>query len=195
MTVVTQSPGAPVTPAEAAVACAIWCCDQKEYPLQNNRGGRKTCQRLGNRKHSCVLHSLRKKKGKNLTTENKRDDVQASPRIQPGERGNNTGRVLIPDTIVDGNKVIDAKFPCEDAKVKFSKGDKDSPGGKVQNLSDGRLGTQMGTPKEAVDYKKITGVKKTECMTPADAKSKKGDNCECKDLDGGEEEEDEEGEE
>jgi hypothetical protein len=188
MTMLTQSPGAPVTPGEAAVACAIWCCDQKEYPLQNNRGGRKTCQRLGNRKHSCVLHSLRKKNGDKLTTENKRTDVQASPRIQPGTRGNNTGRVLIPDTIVDGNKVIDAKFPCQDAAVKFSKGKL----GTVQNLSDGRLGTQMGTPKEAIEYKKIDGGMKTECMTPADAKDKKGDNCDCKDISGGDEEEDEE---
>jgi len=190
MTTVLQSPGAPVTPAEAAVACAIHCCDKKEYPLKNNRGGRKTCQRLAHRKHSCVLHSLREKKGNQLTTTNKRSDVQASPRIQPGSLGNNTGRVLIPDTIVDGNKVIDAKFPCEDAKVEFSTGD-----GTVQNLSDGRLGAQMSTAKEAIDYKKITGVKKVECMTPADTAAKKGDNCACEENSGGEEEEEEEEEE
>lgn len=190
MTIVTQSPGAPVTPAEAAVACAIWCCDKKEYKLKNNRGGRKTCQRLGNRKHSCVLHSLREKKNGKLTTTNKRKDVQASPRIEDGARGNDTGRTLIPDTIVDGNKVIDAKFPCDDSKVKFSTGEKT-----VQNLSDGRLGSQMGTPKEAIDYKKIDGGMKTECMTPADAATKKGDNCECEDSGGGDEDEDEDGDE
>lgn len=187
MTIVTQSPGAPVTPAEAAVACAIWCCDKKPYNLNNNRGGRQTCQRLGNRKHSCVLHSLRKKKGDKLTTDNKRTDVQASPRIEHGQLGNDTGRTLIPDTIVNGNKVIDAKFPCEPENVTFTTGKN-----KLQNLSDGRLGTEMGTPKEAVDYKKIKGVKKTECMTPADAATKKGDNCECEENSGGDEEEEEE---
>ncbi len=37
----------------------------------------------------------------------------------------------------------------------------------------------VGTPKEARDYKKIKGVKKVECMTPEDAKSKKGSKCKC----------------
>jgi hypothetical protein len=192
MTTVIQSPGPPVTPAEAAVACAIWCCDKEPYSLQNTRGGRKTCQRLGHRKHSCVLHKLRKKSGNKLTTTNKVPGVEASPRIPPGVRGNDTSRVLIPDTIVDGNKVIDAKFPCETDDVHkkgFTKG-----AAKMAYPSDGRLGSAMTTSKEDIDYKKIDGGMKTECMTPADAAAKKGSDCECTPNDAPEEEEEEEDE-
>lgn len=182
MTTVLQSPQPPVTPAEAAVACAIFCCDQEDYSLTNKRGGRKTCQRLGHRKHSCVLHKLREEKGGKMTTTNKVPGVQASPRIKV----KGIKRPLIPDTIVDGNKVIDAKFPCKTEDVH---GPGDTPPGTGPGFtkgaakrafpSDSRLGTAMGTPKEAKDYKKIPGVQKVECMTPEDAKSKKDANCKC----------------
>lgn len=203
MTAEMQAGGAPVTPAEAAVACAIWCCDQKPYKLPNTRGGRKTCQRIGSRKHSCVLHKLRKKNGDKLTTTNKVPGVQASPRFNPGEGGNDTARILIPDTIVDGNKVIDAKFPCKTEDVHgpgntppgtgpgFTAAGKNAVGKLYP--SDGRLGSEMCTSKEDIDYKKLDGVEKTECMTPADAAGKKGD-CKCEENAAEEEEEEEEDE-
>ncbi|MFO0617509.1 MAG: hypothetical protein U0414_33240 [Polyangiaceae bacterium] len=180
MTTVVQKPGVAMTPTER-VACAIYCCDKKKYNLPNSRGGRKTCQRIGNRKHSCVLHALRKhtKSGK-LTTKNKYAGVKASPRFPKGKR------TLIPDTIVNGNKVIDAKFPCETKDV-HGPGDKPKgkgPGfttgkGKKAYPSDSRRGTVMLTSKEKSDYKKINGIKKVEAMTPADAKTAKGKNCKC----------------
>ena len=177
--------GSLVTPAEAAVACAIYCCDKQEYSLDNTRGGEKTCQRLAHRKHSCVLRKLRvpKSDGKPSTV-NKVPGVQASPRIPPSQTG--VPRTLIPDTIVNGNKIIDAKFPCKTADVH---GPKDTPPGtgpgftksgtKLAYPSDGRTGVEMGTPKEADDYTKIPGVQKVECMTPEDAKTKKDANCTC----------------
>lgn len=183
MTSELQPPSPPAIPGEAKVACAIYCCDQEEYSLKNTRGGRKTCQRLGHRKHSCVLHKLREKtaSGK-LTTKNKHADVQASPRFKvPG-----VPRTLIPDTIVNGNKVIDAKFPCETNKVH---GPSDTPAGTGPGFTTGkskraypcspRSGASMLTRKERKDYKKIPGVKKVEAMTPEDAKKKKGDDCKC----------------
>ncbi len=183
MTSVLQSPSPPVSPAEAKVACAIFCCDKKEYSLKNTRGGRKTCQRLGHRKHSCVLHKLREHTPSGrLTTKDKFPNIQASPRFKV----KGISRTLIPDTIVDGNKVVDAKFPCQTSDVHSAS---DTPPGTGPGFTkgsgtraypcDSRLGTAMGTPKEARDYKKIKGVKKVECMTPEDAKSKKGDDCAC----------------
>ncbi len=92
-----QAPGLTDT---QKVACAIYCCDQKEYPLVK-RAGNKNCQRLGSKKHSCVLHQLREKKGGKLTQKNRFSGIQASPRIE------DNGKLLIPDTIV-GSTVIDA---------------------------------------------------------------------------------------
>lgn len=149
------------------VACAIHCCDQKAYNLPNSRGGRQTCQRLANRKHSCVLHSLREKDNGKLTTRNKFANIQGCPRFDgvPG-----AGRTLIPDVVVNGNRVIDAKFPCDPSKVKF--------GNPVANASQAGSGTSMLTAKERVDYSKIPGIKKVEGMSPSDANAKKG-NCTC----------------
>jgi hypothetical protein len=184
MTTVLQSPQPPVTPAEAAVACAIFCCDQQDYSLNDTSGGEKTCQRLANRKHSCVVHKLREEKGGKMTTTNKVPGVQASPRFDPKDTG--VPRTLIPDTIVDGNKIIDAKFPCKTGDV-HGPGDNPpgtgpgftKPGTRRAFPSDARTGVDMGTPKEATDYTNIKGVQKVECMTPEDAKSKKDANCKC----------------
>lgn len=167
-----QSPGSiTATNGEAEVACAIYCCDKKPYSLKNNRGGRKTCQRLAHRKHSCVLHKLREKNGDKLTQTNKFKNIYASPRYKvPGIK-----RVLIPDTIV-GNTVIDAKFPCDPAKVHkagFTKGK-----GVKAYPSTSKAGSSMMTKKERREYKKIEGVKRVKAMTPSDAAKKKG-KCKC----------------
>jgi hypothetical protein len=169
----SQAPSPPGMGGEADVACAIHCCDKKEYNLPKKKGKKAqktTCQRLGSRKHSCVLHKLREKteSGK-LTTTNKFKNVLASPRCSaPG-----VGRTLIPDTIVDG-VAIDAKFPCDPSKVKF--------GSPVKNLSLPRPGTSMQGDKELNEYKAITKpVKVQDCqaMTPSDAAEAKGSNCKC----------------
>jgi len=184
MTSVVQSTGTPSVPTgEELVACAIHCCDKKPYKLPNSRGGRKTCQRLGHRKHSCVLHKLRAKTASGrLTTTNRYSSVQASPRFKV----KGISRTLIPDTIVDGDRVIDAKFPCTTSDVHSPTDTPPGTGpgftsksGTRAYLCDSRKGSVMGTPKEARDYKKIKGVKKVECMTPQDAKSKKGSSCQC----------------
>lgn len=152
---------------EAVVACAIYCCDKEKYNLPNSRGGRKTCQRIASRKHSCVLHKLRVKKNGKLTQQNKFSNVLASPRYD-----NVVSRRLIPDTIVD-NVVIDAKFPCSTTavhKVGWSPPKNVYP-------TDGRSG-MMGK-KELREYGKIKNVKDVKAMSPADAAKKKGANCKC----------------
>lgn len=154
-----QAPGLTDT---QKVACAIYCCDQKEYPLVK-RAGNKNCQRLGSKKHSCVLHQLREKKGGKLTQKNRFSGIQASPRIE------DNGKLLIPDTIV-GSTVIDAKFPCPDPI-------KNTPPNIAQpspaRSSDSMLGT-----KETVDYQNLDGVDDVEGMTPSEAEDEKGD-CKC----------------
>lgn len=174
-----QPPGPPAIDGTAVVACAIHCCDKKPYPLPNTCGGRKTCQRLGSKKHSCVLHRLREKTpdGK-LTKKNRVEGVLASPRCKaPG-----TLRTLIPDTIVNG-VVIDAKFPCETSKVH---GPKDNPAGTGDGFGTRQYlstsaSTTMETKKELTEYIFINDpVKVTDVttMTPSDAATAKG-NCQC----------------
>jgi hypothetical protein len=160
----------PITPdPEQIVACAIHCCDNKEYPLVK-RDGDKECQRLGSKKHSCVTHQLRNKKDGRLTQTNRYPGIQAAPRF-PGVGG--MDRVLIPDVMV-GNHVIDCKFPCDPAKVK------NTPPNIAQPSISGS-GTSMLTAKERDDYPQIPGNPTVEAMTPDDAAGKKGD-CKCENL-------------
>lgn len=164
---------------EAEVACAIHCCDKKEYSLQTRGKNVKTCQRLGNRKHSCVLHRLRKKSGNKLLQENKFKGIDASPRIP--KSASSAGRVLIPDVIVNGNKVIDCKFPCDPEKVKnrgFTKG-KAKKAFTGKQIGPAKAKKMIGE-KELIDYKSIKKpkIKKVQTMTPAQANGKKG-TCSC----------------
>ncbi len=166
--------------AEAEVACAIWCCDQKPYPLPDTRGGRKTCQRLANRKHSCVLHKLRQQDEDRLTQKDKFSNIKASPRHRvPG-----IARVLIPDAIAN-ETVIDAKFPCNTSDVH---GPGDTPPGTGPGFTSGAAtrvyastsatGADMITKKELREYAQIDGVHRVMAMTPYDANANRGD-CTC----------------
>ncbi len=102
------------------VCCAIICCDEAKYQKKKHKkvtdkngdtisGVEQDCRSLSTTKHSCVLRSLRKATGPNhdLTTTNRFDNIRASP---PGLKAR--GKDVIPDIIVNGNHVIDAKFPC-----------------------------------------------------------------------------------
>jgi hypothetical protein len=93
----------PLTYSQAIpiIACAIYCCDTKEKYHLVQRPHNMDCARLGTKKHSCVLHKLRKtdKHGK-MTTDNKYNGIQASPRYPP------VNPVAIPDIQV-GSQVID----------------------------------------------------------------------------------------
>jgi uncharacterized Zn-binding protein involved in type VI secretion len=175
-----QGTATPVDSAEEEVACAIYCCDKKSYSLQSRPPkNEKTCQRLGSRKHSCVLHRLRKKAGKKLLQENKFKGVEASPQFPVGTVPGIT-RKLIPDTIVNGNTVIDAKFPCDPAKVHsrgFTTG-KTKKAFTSRQIGPSNPRSMMGR-KESIEYKKIPRVKKVKTMTPAQAEEKKGANCSC----------------
>jgi len=51
------------------------------------------------------------------------------------------------------------------------------------SLSPSRATRAMGTPKEAAEYTKIDGGIKVECMTTADAASKKDPSCDCHKMD------------
>lgn len=179
MTGLKQGDTEPKDSPEAEVACAIHCCDKKEYSLQTRGKNVKTCQRLGNRKHSCVLHRLRKKSGDKLLQENKFKGIEASPRFPPGTVPG-VSRTLIPDTIINGDTVIDCKFPCDPEKVKdrgFTKGKlKKAYTGKQIGPSTSTLGAGN---KELNEYDKIPGIKDVQTMTPEQAEGKKGPNCSC----------------
>ena len=159
------------TDPECTVCCAIICCDEAKYektkhpdvPDKNGgivSGASQDCRSLSTTKHSCVLHSLRKRsKSDELTTENKFPNIEASPQCTAN------GQPAIPDVMINGNHVIDAKFPCDDAKpaapLNFARCDSKD----ISNAS-------MDTKKEDDIYSNITGVKKSEAMTPKDAKAR-----------------------
>jgi hypothetical protein len=161
----TQLPVIAGNTAEEIVACAIHCCDKAPYEKRKHDDEGQDCRSLSTTKHSCVLHSLRKKKGDKLTLEHKFDNVQASPRFPMGST------TLIPDTIINGNVVIDAKFPCKKKVPAPLKGAHPS------DLT--KTGTDMLTKKEKIDYPAIPGVKKVKAMTPKDAEKAKGAKCTC----------------
>lgn len=155
---------------EQKVACAIHCCDNAVYDKKTKHKDQgEDCRSLSCSKHSCVMHSLRRAKDSN---------VDASPRFQPSVTG--ADRVLIPDVIINGNTVIDAKFPCKTPlKKRFP-----MKGSVPSDMS--VLGHDMLGPKETDDYKLIPGCEKTDAtaMTPKDAESKKGDcKCDYEDVD------------
>jgi len=158
---------------ESKVACAILCCDKATYKMQKSGRDDKECQRLNNRKHSCVLHSLRKKDKGKLTQQDRFSGITANKKFTV------SGRVRRPDIITSNpSKIIDAKFPCktEDLQQGWAKG-------KVQYLSDKTRGAaDMIGDKELVDYKKIanrTGAAGPEVMTPKEAEDKLPGGCEC----------------
>lgn len=172
---------------EQMVACVIFCCDAKPYSFASTRDSSKSCQRMANRKHSCVVHNLREKtdSGKLTTSNRQPDKVRASPRMEIN------GQMRIPDCVVKNGAtgkwdVVDAKFPCDgDALNKqLDPGNTGKAGGKtgVSMASLGKPGTSMMTAKEKTDYNdfEVDGqqVDKVSCMTPQDAQAKKGD-CDC----------------
>lgn len=168
---------------ECIVACAIICCDEAKYlKTPHAASGTKDgptldCTSLSNTKHSCVLHSLRKKPGGKLTTDNKFDNIKASP---PNLTA--LGKSVIPDIIVNGNHVIDCKFPCDTTKPNAPLN--------MQQCKSARISAQgkgsMPTPKEDTVYPKIDGMQNpnVEGMTPLDAEKRMKENncpeCDCK---------------
>jgi hypothetical protein len=171
------------TDPECTVACAIICCDEANYTknVHPDKGDgmtpqEKDCTSLSRTKHSCVLHSLRKRSGKKATAANKFDNIEASP---PGLTALVDGvtKPCIPDVMVNGNHVIDAKFPCDTSKPSAPLNN--------QQCKSATIGSaKMDTKKEDAVYSKISGVKKSEAMTPEDArdrmKAKGCADCDCK---------------
>jgi hypothetical protein len=79
---------------------------------------------------------------------------------------------VIPDVILNKNRVIDAKFPCKKKVPAPLNGSHES------DLT--KTGQQMLTEKEEKIYPKIDGIsEEPEAMTPKDAETKKGEQCKC----------------
>lgn len=155
------------------IACIITCCDKKPYSLKD-KGYDKNCQRLGSRKHSCVFRTARKLEKSGKTK------IKASPRYTAAEHPVLAGllaslgkKSLIPDVVI-GNRVIDAKFPCDPATVKNTTGSK-----KLSQPS--VVGKTMNTSKEDDIYTDLPGIKSSEAMKPDEAESKKG-TCDCRSV-------------
>jgi hypothetical protein len=176
-----QIPLAGLGPREA-VACAIHCCDKAPYSMPKKSPPKPeiSCQRLAHRKHSCVTHNLRERtpSGK-LKKKSRKSNILVAPR----SHAKIGGKIRVPDTIVkEGGKwnIIDAKFPCDSKKLNAK-----MPLKNASSTSTSAGGKSMMTSKEKTDYKKFkvggksgTKVSKVECMTPKDAKAKKG-KCSC----------------
>ena len=171
----TQLPVIAGDTPEEIVACAIHCCDKAPYEKGKHDDQGQHCRSLSISKHSCVMHSLRKKdQGGNLTKESKFSGVEAPVRGQYGD--------LVPDTIIKvkgGHRVIDAKFPCE---TPF---DHTKPLNSTKRSDMSVSGESMKGDKELDDYLqiKVDGqkVKGCDAMTPKDAASKiNKQKCTCK---------------
>ncbi len=170
---------------EAAVACAIWCCDNASYERvsKSRKKPKNNCARLGHYKHACVKQALDKKGD---------TGVIASPRV-PGTSGMSVPAAtleaagksyFVPDCVVPtgtGHECIDAKFNCPD-DVEFPKGES-----KSFPSPPGVPGTTMAGPKEDDHYKQIRvngkKVEDSRAMTPDDANAKKDPDCTCKGVD------------
>ena len=194
--------------ATQKVACAILCCDEKDYSFANGRDPALSCTRMGSKKHSCVTHTLRER------DDNGRLKSPVADRFKDVSVPSNTGQqisvtkgakkikiTIIPDTLVKkGNDwhAIDAKFPCDldsiNKDLGITAGGKTKIKPKFCCLSTTETGKSRSTIKEKehyLQYKKDgKKVKTSTCMSPQDAedlqkkpKSKGGGfECDCTDI-------------
>jgi hypothetical protein len=155
------------------VACIITCCDKRPYSLPD-KGYDKNCQRLGSRKHSCVFRNAREleKSGKSKIKASPRYTAEKYPDLKP-LLDSLEKKSLIPDIVI-GNRVIDAKFPCDPEQVKNTTGS--------QKLSQPSVvGKTMNTAKEDDIYPDLPGIDSSKPMKPDQAEKAKG-NCDCRSV-------------
>lgn len=182
---------------EAKVACAIWCCDQVTYRQTRGRSRKKDCQRLANKKHSCVHHAL-KAAGDKKVVSSPRFSETGSRFTAPKEllkkaakmRGKKKMKWLTPDVLIDSDPptLVDAKFPCpkrEDINSQLGRTDGRIVMNGAQALTSGS-GPGV-TPKELDIYPELkvdgarVGENNVKTMTPEQADAKKTDACTCED--------------
>jgi uncharacterized Zn-binding protein involved in type VI secretion len=199
----------PVIPTELSpeekVACAIWCCDQVTYRQTKGDNQKIDCQRLANKKHSCVHHALKANGGDKVVSQprfGKSGDLRAPDSTlakATKRRGNRKPRNkagvlndvawMTPDVLVltDPPKIIDAKFPCpETDSINSELNRKD---GRIVMNGRQSLGSGAGagvTSKELdlypeLEYKGQPIGDNVETMSPETAEAQKGAACTCDD--------------
>ncbi|KAI5916443.1 hypothetical protein [Thauera sp. 2A1] len=163
----------PSTPV-AIIACAIHCCDNKVYTVTEHPP-LSPCTSLGKKKDTCVRRNVKKALAKN-----KIKNVKVEPKETVTVMTKKGPKVFNckPDFMVD-NRIIDAKFPCDEGKLR----PKLAPPGKPGLVQDRAVGAAKKTPKEKLAYPKMKGpdgkkVKSVRVMGPKEAAKKKGD-CQC----------------
>jgi hypothetical protein len=165
----------PVMPSSpvAMIACAIYCCDGKVYRIKR-RPRLSPCTSLGKKKDHCVRQNVKKAMDKHGVG---KDKIQIEPRKKVRFGGETI--VCKPDFMVNGTHVIDAKFSCDEEKLKAK-----LPTTKRTAVQDYSVGPAKMTPKERDLYPRIKGkdgekVKGVRVMGPEEAESKKGSDCKC----------------
>jgi len=203
-----QIPLVGLTPTQK-VACAILCCDEKEYSFKNGRDPKISCTRMGTKKHSCVTHTLRERDDKGRLKQPPADRFEDEVCVP-----SNTGQkitvgvgtaakqiTIVPDTLVkldDGWHAIDAKFPCDNdginKKLGLTKKGKTRSTPKFTFASNSNTGKSLATIKEKEHYLEYEQggekVKSSTCMSPEDARKKQakpkskggGFDCDCTDI-------------
>ncbi len=188
---------------EAAVACAIWCCDRAPYRQVKRKSKAKDCQRLASKKHSCVHHSLKavgdkrvlssprfSADGDRFTASKELLAEAATLRGIRKDRPKPKNPFMCPDVLIDDAppKIIDAKFiPCPDTdQINKQLGRTD---GRIvmngQSLTTASGSVPKGPketkiyPKMKVDGKPI-GNNNVRTMTPEQAETDKTEACTCK---------------
>ena len=196
--------------SEQKLACAILCCDKKEYDFDTPRDKSLSCTRMGSRKHSCVTHTLRARDDQGRLKsppEDRYDDVhipnqkgQPYTDLRAGIKPEDKILKIAPDCLVkksDGWHAIDAKFPCDLDQINKkigTRGTQTKSAKNVQSLSTNDTGASRASFKEDVaylDYEKDGGkVKSSTCMSPQDARDMQakpkqdggGFECKCDDI-------------
>lgn len=188
------------------VACAILCCDEKEYSFANSRDPKISCTRMGTKKHSCVTHTLRKRddNGRLVSPPADRNPDKVCIPSNKGQDisvkvgGKKKTVTIIPDTLVkigDDWHAIDAKFPCDNKAINKKLGvppkTKTKSTKNFKFASNKDAGHTRASNKEDEHYLKYKKDKKkvetSTCMSPQDARDQQakpkskggGFTCDC----------------
>jgi hypothetical protein len=169
----------PGTNDTMAVACVILCCDKKRYTVKKKPSYPTPCMRLGSKKHECVKKNVKAMKKRKIKAEKRFYKSRLLKTMKNKSRLKKILAVikvwLSPDTITRSRLSIDAKFPCDDNKLKANLGKR-----RVTRSTGPGL---MGDKEDA--YGALPGVRRSVAMSPDDAAEQTKKNnvkCNCKAL-------------
>ncbi|CAN5718412.1 hypothetical protein BH11PSE13_BH11PSE13_11370 [soil metagenome] len=190
-----QVPVLPDGPPEIKIACAIYCCDKKEYSQKLRKNKSRDCARLGSKKHGCVNQALKKNADPAITPSPRFKKPPAKLQVPAADLKKFEIKTAVPDVMFkkDGKYyLVDAKFPCSKettadqnkALGQTTKPDRIMLKGQVFPSAPTTVCGSATTDKEKSLYPKckVDGQKvepKVHAVTPSEA-AMFGEPCDCK---------------